>query len=24
LAHKNCMYSNAVKGNIEVNVKAVV
>lgn len=22
LAHKNCMYSNAVKGNIEVNVKA--
>ena len=23
LAHKNCMYSNAVKGNIEVNVKAV-
>lgn len=23
LAHKNCMYSNAVKGNIEVTVKAV-
>jgi lipoyl-dependent peroxiredoxin len=23
LAHKNCMYSNAVKGNIEVSVKAV-
>lgn len=23
LAHKNCMYSNAVKGNIEVNVKAI-
>lgn len=23
LANKNCMYSNAVKGNIEVTVKAV-
>ena len=23
LSHKYCMYSNAVKGNIEVNVKAV-